>query len=162
MKKYKVLNILVFGLLMVTSCSVKQVATQKQYDKEALAQMMEALENAITDTPYCALIQKTSVEAVLEDDYVKRINHAKVLKTFRGQQLNNISYISYTEKGDSIQISDKPVVITLCVKNGGFYLPYEAGSEFPAIEEAIKKAEVTGKKLKFVKQQSFSDCEWPE
>ncbi len=163
--KYKILTILTFGLLIVSSCSVKHVATPDQYDQETLASMMEALKNAITDTPYCALIQYTSVEVVPvpdpypEDDNVeeKHIYHARVLKTFRGQQLNNISYISFSEKGDGARISAEPVIIALCVENEGFYWP-GVGSVFPATEDVIKSAQRIGQRLKFVKQ-SFPDCE---
>ena len=169
MMKYKILIILTLGLLIVPSCSVKHVATPDQYDQETLASMMEALENAITDTPYCALIQYTSVEVVPvpdpdpNDDDVeeKQIYHARVLETFRGQHMKKISYMLICEKGEyaseHASIVGKKSVITLCLDNEGFWYP-GTGSKFPATEEVIKTAQRIGQRLNFVKQ-SFSDCE---
>ena len=162
--KYIIMPILILELFIVSSCSVKHVVTADKTEQES-ALMIEALENAILDTPYCALIEYTSVEVFpLPDPYPddddveeKHIYHARVIETFRGQQLDNISYISFSEKGDGARISAEPVVITLCFGNEGFYWP-GVGSLFPATEDVIKSARRISQKAKFDKQ-SFSDCE---
>jgi hypothetical protein len=153
------------GLFIFLSCSSKQIAVPDKSEQQRLAFMMEALEDFISDTPYCAIIQHTSVDVVPipdpdpNDDDVeeKHIYYAKVLETFRGQQLENISYITITEKGESATISTEPVVITLCVGKEGF-LGLGTGSVYPATEEVIKAARRISQKVKSGKQ-SFSFCE---
>jgi len=162
---YKILTILILGLLMVPSCSVKHVAATNKTEQQRLALMMEALEGFISNTPYCALIQYTSVDVVPvpdpypDDDDVeeKHVYHAKVLETYRGQQLDNISYIETTESGEGAHISAEPVVVTLCVDKDEFFWA-GTGSVYPATDEVIKAARRISQKVKSVKQ-SFTFCE---
>jgi hypothetical protein len=164
--KYKNLTILwTIGLLMVSSCGVKQTTPSDKSEQQRLALMMEALEGFVSNTPYCALIKHTSVDVVPvpdpypDDGYVeeKHIYHAKVLETFRGQQMENISYMTITEKGEGANISTEPTVITLCKDKEGFW-GLGTGSTYPATEEVVKVARRIGQKVKSSKK-SFSFCE---
>ncbi len=158
--KLKLLILLTIELLLFQACSVKHVATPSKLQQQREEFMLEAIEDFISSTPYCALIQHTSVDVSPDpnDPYSeKNIYHAKVLETFRGQKLKNISYILISDKGADSTLIEEPVVITLCADKEGFFWP-GTGSMFEATEKVIKKARRIGKKLKFVKQ-SFPDCE---
>jgi hypothetical protein len=163
--KYKIMIIFISVVLIFLSCSSKQIAVPDKSEQQRLASMMEALEGFVSNTSYCALIQHTSVDVVPihdpypEDGYAeeKHIYHANVIETLHGQQLENISYTTITEKGESATISTEPVVITLCVGKEGF-LGLGTGSVYPATEEVIKAARRISQKVKSGKQ-SFSFCE---
>lgn len=156
---------MILGLLLVQSCSTNNrdgVPEKFQEEKPALIQ---ALENAISDTPYSALIQHISVDVISvpdfnpNDDYVeeKHIYHAKVLGTYRGQKLKNINYTMFVEKGEAAFINKEPFVVILCVNNEGFYWP-GTGSSFPATDEILKAAKRISQNGKLT-QQSFPYCE---
>lgn len=158
--KFKLLIFLTIVLFLFQACSVKYVATQDNLQQQREAFMLEAIEDFISSTPYCALIQHTSVDVRPDsNDHLSEINiyHAKVLETFRGQEFNNISYVLISDKGSDPTLVKEPVVITLCADKEGFFWP-GTGSIFEATEEVIKKARRIGQKLKFVKQP-FPDCE---
>jgi hypothetical protein len=164
--KYKIRIIFILiGVLIVLSCSSKQIIVPDKSEQHRLALMMEALEGFISNTPYCALIQYTGVDVVPipdpdpNDDDVeeKHIYHAKVLETFHGQQMQNISYIETTAKGEGAHVSAEPTIITLCIKNNEFFW-VGTGSEYPATKEVIKAARRISQKVKSGKQ-SFSFCE---
>ena len=158
--KLKFMILLTIEFLLFQACSVKHVATQDRLQQQSEALMLEAIEDFISSTPYCALIQHTSVDVSPDpNDPHSEINiyHAKVLETFRGQQFRNISYILISDKGSDPTLVKQPVIITLCSVKDGFFWP-GTGSMFEATEEVIKKARRIGQKLKFVKQP-FPDCE---
>lgn len=177
--KYKIMAILIFGLLLFQSCNVKHTDISDESQQETF-DMMKGLEFAIREAPYCALIQYTGVDVVpFPDDepedpnqYIPpgveiatkdemQIYHARVLETFRGQHLKKISYMLICEEGEyaseHASIIGKTSVITLCIDSEGFWYP-GTGSEFPATEEVIKTARRIGQKVKSVKK-SFPYCE---
>lgn len=158
--KLKLIIYLIIVLLLFQACSVKHVDSPVKLPQQREAFMLEAIEDFISSTPYCALIQHTSVDVSPDpnDPYSeKNIYHARVLETFRGQNFNNISYILISDKGADSTLIKEPVVITLCADKEGFFWP-GTGSMFEATEEVVKKARKIGQKLNFVKQ-SFPDCE---
>lgn len=164
--KYKILTLLLTTVLfIVSSCSIKEAAPPDKSEQHRLAMMMEALEGFVSNTPYCALIKHTRVDVVPvpdpypDDGYVeeKHIYHAKVLETFRGQKMSNISYMTITEKGEGANISTEPIVITLCNDKEGFW-GLGTGSAYPATNDVIKTARQIGSKVKTSKE-SFSFCE---
>lgn len=166
--KIKIVTLLILELLLFQACNAKHVTTSDKHQLETSALMIEALEDFISNTPYCALIQYTNVDVVPvpdpypEDGYAeeKHIYHAKVLETYRGKQLANISFRTICQKGDDASFSMEPTVVTLCADNEGFFWP-GTGAMFPATEEVIKAAKRIGQKFEFV-QQAFPNCEWSE
>lgn len=158
--KYQTINILVLGLLLVQSCSVNRDNTPEKFEKEELAFIIQTMKDTISTTPYSALILHTSVDvvSVLDDNSVeKHIYHARVLETYRGQELENISYTMFVEKGETAFINKASFVVILCVNNEGFYWP-GTGSSFPATEDILKAAKRISQNIKLT-QQSFSYCE---
>ncbi|MFZ1985092.1 MAG: hypothetical protein WAU91_11805 [Desulfatitalea sp.] len=164
--KYIAMLIFIFGLLIIQSCNFNHAGTPDVSRKEPQASMMEALEYAISSTPYSALIQYTSDDVssipksypANELDEEKHIYHARVLETYRGERQTNISFTLICEKGDGLINDEKPVVVTLCIDNEGFFWP-GTGSEFPATKEIIKAAQRISQNVKFEKQ-SFPQCEY--
>lgn len=163
--KHKIMTILILGLLLVQACNDIQAnapdkGQQEKYD------VFQHFKNVMKDTPYCALIQHTGVDIVSVPDPFpddgdveeKHIYHAKVIETYRGQTLKNISYTLVSEKGEGTTIIKKPFIITLCVDKEGFFWP-GTGSDFEATQEIIKTARRISQELKSVKQ-SFPYCEF--
>ncbi len=157
--KYKaVIFIMLLGLLVVQSCSIND--TPEKIQKEELAFIIQTMEDAISTTPYSALILHASVDviSVLDDDSIeKHIYHAKILETYRGQKLENISYTMFVEKGETVFTNKEPFVVILCVNNEGFYWP-GTGSSFPATEKIVEAAKRISQNVKLI-QQSFPYCE---
>ncbi len=59
---------------------------------------------------------------------------ARVLETFRGPKLSEISYVIITEPGETSSVHNKPVIVTLCRDEDGYYWP-GVGSTFPSNAE---------------------------
>lgn len=158
--KLKLFIFLIIELLLFQACSVKHVDSPVKLPQQREALMLEAIENFMSSTPYCALIQHTSVDVSPDpnDPYsVINIYHARVLETFRGQNLKNIRYMLISDKGADSTLIKEPVVITLCADKEGFFWP-GTGSMFEATEAVVKKARRIGQQLKSVKQ-AFLECE---
>jgi hypothetical protein len=156
--RYKLISLLILGLLIFQACSVNRSNTPDKYQQETF-DSLKFLEDAISDTPYSALIQYTGDDIIsdLKDNVEKHIYHAKVLETYRGQKFENISFYLYCEEGEGLNIDDEPVVITLCNDNEGFYWP-GVGAEFEASQEVVREARRISKKYSSAKQQSFPYC----
>jgi len=151
---------MILGLLLVQSCSINRDNTSEKFQKEELAFIIQTMKDTISTTPYSALILNTSsdVISVPDDDSIeKHIYHARVLETYRGQELGNISYIMFVEKGETAFINKEPFIVILCINNEGFYWP-GTGSSFPATKEILKAAKRISQNVKLT-QQSFSYCE---
>ncbi len=106
--KYLKVKIIILGLLLVQSCSVNHDGISGKISKEELTFIMQTMKDVISTTPYSALILHTGVDviSVLDDKSVeKHIYHARVLETYRGQELENISYTMFVEKGDGARLS---------------------------------------------------------
>lgn len=157
---------LILGLLLVQACSIIRDSKPEDKDLQENYYVLQHLESVMKDTPYCALIQHTGVDIVPiidpfpndGDEEEKHIYHAKVLETYRGQKLNNISYTLICEKGEETTINKKPFIITLCVDKEGFFWP-GTGSDFEATQEIIKTARRISQEFKSVKQ-SFPYCDF--
>lgn len=127
--------------------------------------LLQGLKNAISSTPYSALIIHTRVDIIPmpdtnpDDDYAeeKQTYHAKVLETYRGQQRKNISYTMTVEKGETAIIDKSPAVVTLCKSNDVFFWP-GTGSKFPGTEEVTRTSRLTGQNIE-LNQQFFPFCE---
>lgn len=110
---------------------------------------MEAgLETAIRNSSYAALVQQTEVKRVaLPDDtpgdgYMEErlVYQARVLQTFRGPSLSDITYTVDVAAGDEAPLSEQPIILALCNSETGFHSP-GAGSQFPATAELVMLAE---------------------
>lgn len=164
--KNKIMTMLIIELLLVCACSGIRDGEPTDKDLQEKYDVLQHLESVMKDTPYCALIQHTSVDIIPVPDPFpndgdveeKHIYHAKVLETYRGQKLKNISYTLVCEKGEETTIIKQPFIITLCADKEGFFWP-GTGSDFEATQENLKTARRISKKLKSVKQ-SFPYCEF--
>jgi hypothetical protein len=136
----------------------------KTLTEEKLLVQSDALKKALLNTPYAALIRVTSVEisdisnSDAQSEYFEQkvTLHAQVLESYRGSLNKSIAYVMYTEKGESINQSKTPFIITLCHAKGEFYWP-GVGSSFTADIRLIERAKKQS--LSLNKQQAiFNDC----
>ncbi|THB67668.1 MAG: hypothetical protein D6B27_04110 [Gammaproteobacteria bacterium] len=145
-------------LIFIQYSNAKSLATIRKEEQQRQKEMMITLENYVSNTNYCALIQYTSVDAaIIPDDSSKEKHtyHAKVRETFRGPKYENITYTAIVKKGESSHISSRPIVITLCHNKEGLWgLDYE--SRFPAQKKIIEATKKIIEKTK--DQKKFGFC----
>lgn len=156
------------SLLLLVSNVVAQPVPQ------AVSVMTDAqrdgIRRAITHTPYSALVVHTKVEIFPFPDKSRpvkppdemteerHIYHARVLETFRGPAHASIRYQSIVDRGDSVEFSSKPQIVTLCKGSDGFYWP-GSGASFDGDVEAVAEARRIGKIIALDKPKTFSDCQ---
>ena len=126
------------------------------------AQAAEArfLKEAITQTPYSALVVYTRVDIkpiagkngranagapqsadVTEE---RHIYHARVIETFRGKPISQLRYDMVVEPGETASIDSTPRILTLCSGPQGFYWP-GTGAVFTASKDAVVLARQAAK-----------------
>ncbi|WP_087024939.1 hypothetical protein [Thaumasiovibrio subtropicus] len=108
---------------MAVFCSVlageiRADTEQSWYDEQAAA-----LDSAINETHYSAVVAHTDFLVVEGDYYEERVYVADVLKTIRGQQQASIEYRVLVKPGEEALFRLDPVIVTLCYENGSYYLP---------------------------------------
>ncbi|WP_444931649.1 hypothetical protein ACJJIF_07740 [Microbulbifer sp. SSSA002] len=106
----------------------------------------EFLSESILNTPFTAVIQHTRVIKLssypgVGDTYQLS---ADVLEAIKGVHQNQITYRLIVEVGEDVILDAKPVIISLCQDNGGYYWP-GVGAEFPASKKLIKIAHKVAK-----------------
>ncbi|MEH6814533.1 MAG: hypothetical protein V7677_18515 [Motiliproteus sp.] len=149
----KVFVIMLF-LFAVSAC---------QADVESGSQLkveLQHINNAVSNTPYSALIKHLSVDAKAVDDddsIVLHVFHAKVIETYRGDHHESISYQMVVEKDETIGIDEQPFIVTLCQSVNGYYWP-GTGAAFSNKVQLINSVKIAVKNLAR-QQTNFSDCE---
>ncbi len=162
--KFQTLCAMISGLLLLQLCYASNDNAAEKPQTE-ISPLIQGVKNAISSTPYAALIIHTRVDIIPvpdvnpDDDYAeeKQIYHATVLETYRGQKRKNISYTMTVEKGEAAIINRSPVVVTLCKSNDAFFWP-GTGSRFSGTEEVTRTSRLTGQSIE-LNQQSFPYCE---
>jgi hypothetical protein len=132
---------------------------------EEIHQQSKYMLQAIKETPYAALVKVISVKTIdmpdddPTDDYAeqKLVYQVKVIETFRGEKRSQLSYDMYIEKGDSVESTSEPFIITLCQSEDGFYWP-GVGASFSADKRLISIAKKQTRQL-VNKQISFTGCD---
>ena len=105
---------------------------------QAFAKTKESIElngfkNAIENTQYVAKVKITKVETFNEDNGLdKHVYSAKVLATYKGKELEQVSYDMFVERGEDAAFNSAPVYIALCVDSEGTYYWPGTGSQFAA------------------------------
>ncbi len=156
---------LTLSALLLQSCGANDTSPEKTQSPVHQPLLIQGLTDAITETPYSALVQQMTVDVIplpdtdTSDDYAEEqhVYNAAVLETYRGQPLKNISYAMIVEKGEAAILSKEPVILTLCEKEGIFFWP-GVGSKFPASNQVKSVAKAVSKNVD-VKQASFANCE---
>ncbi|MEJ2612300.1 MAG: hypothetical protein P8179_20100 [Candidatus Thiodiazotropha sp.] len=128
-------------------------------------QQSKYMRQAFKETPYAALVEVISVKTIdmpdddPTDDYAeqKLVYQVNVIETFRGEKRSQLSYNMYIEKGDSVESSSEPFIITLCQSEDGFYWP-GVGASFSADKRLIAIAKKQARELDN-KQVSFAGCD---
>lgn len=120
--------------------------------------MLEALAQAIRETPYSAVLKHTAVEVLSstsnEEQHVFR---ARVVEALRGPKQPSISYVMVTEKGEDAAFTKEPVIVNLCQDQDGYYWP-GTGAEFPLTEASLAVARSAAQHLP-QGQSSFRSCD---
>jgi hypothetical protein len=124
---------------------------------QANTPLLKELETLVRSSHYVAVLQDLSVEVSRADesDDLHRYK-ARVLETIRGPKLSEISYVMFTERGDTAGVNKEPVIVTLCRNEEGYYWP-GPGSSFPNNAETRAVAREAAKQAPQGKQ-TFSNC----
>ena len=137
------------------------------------AAQLNFLRDAITNTPYSALVVHTKVEITAmsaraanskkvaddESGEERHIYHARVLETFKGKSYTTIRYEMVVEKGESASVDSEPQLLTLCLGKRGFYWP-GTGASFPGDTEFIAEARRVAKRPVKNATKSSKQCDW--
>ena len=160
--KKRIMPAVILGLFILQACGANQAEMLHGPAQGAQGSITQGLWNAISDTPYSALIQYTGIEVIRpsDEDLEKHIYYARVIETYRGQEFKDISFSLICEKGEGLVNDDKPVVVTLCIGNEGFYWP-GPGSEFPGTDEMTRLARKISRHVKS-EPPLFSACPYPD
>ncbi len=156
---------LVLSALVLSPCGASDASLEKAQPPLYQSLLIQGLADAITETPYSALVQQMTVDVIAlpdidkNDDYAEEqhIYNAAVLETYRGPQLKNISYAVIVEKGKAAMLSKEPVILTLCEKEDIFFWP-GVSSTFPASNQVKSIAKAVSKNVD-AKQASFANCD---
>ncbi|MGH1486067.1 MAG: hypothetical protein ACRBCI_07580 [Cellvibrionaceae bacterium] len=147
-------------LLVLQSCT-----TDNAGKKETVSPLIQGLTSSIDNTPYSARIQQNSIKRLVpnsdknkKEGVEEYIIDASVLETYRGQKTDTVRYSVFVEKGESMSISEKALVVSLCIENGRYYWP-GVGASFP-VSDTVQMAAKKLAKTVNVSQQSFRDCEY--
>lgn len=124
-----------------------------------------ALEMAVSNTPYSALVRLFKIErtAVPDDDTSDDLAedqltvHAQVLETFKGPKLKQLRYAMVVERGEAMDIPKEPVIVTLCKEDEQYYWP-GTGSSFPADTDLVRAAVEAAEKSDG-EQSDFTYCQ---
>ena len=152
------------------SAASVQNAASSQAPTDAREYYMEALERAIAETPYTALIVHTRVDIhplppttrspaawdAATDE--RQVYYARVLQTFRGKPLAHIRYELVAERGEGAHIDSKPQIITLCSGPRGFYWP-GTGAHFPVTDASLALARKVGRQVAAAPTRRFAQCD---
>jgi hypothetical protein len=164
MFKYLILIPIVFLISACEAGSSNDGADTHQTDAE-IYQQSKHMQQAFRETPYAALVEVISIKTIdlpdddPTDDYSeqKLIYQVNVIETYRGEKRSQLSYDMYIEKGDSVESSNEPFIITLCQSEEGFYWP-GVGAGFPADKRLIAMAKEISKQIDNT-QMSFTGCD---
>lgn len=147
-----------------------QNAASAQAPTDASEYYMEALERAIAETPYTALIVHTRVAIHPQPEttrspaawdaamYERHVYYARVLQTFRGKPVAHIRYELEAERGEGAHIDSKPQIITLCSGPRGFYWP-GTGANFPVTDASLALARKVGRRVAAAPTRRFAQCD---
>jgi hypothetical protein len=159
--------LLLLPILLTSACEAgpSNNGSDTNLTDEEIHQQAEYMRQAFKETPYAALVEVTSVKTIdmpdddPNDDYAeqKLVYQVNVIETFRGDKRSQLSYDMYIEKGDSVESSSEPFIITLCRSEDGFYWP-GVGASFSADKRLIEIAKTQARQLDN-RQEYFSGCE---
>jgi hypothetical protein len=152
------------------SAPLVQAAASAQTPAAAVDFYMEALERAIEETPYTALIVHTRVDihplphttrspaAWDAATNERQVYYARVFQTFRGKRMAHIRYELVAERGEGAHIDSKPQIITLCSGPRGFYWP-GTGANFPVTDASLALARKVGRQVAAAPTRRFAQCD---
>ena len=152
-------------LAVCTIYACADTKVQSTSGDEALVLQAELIAESVGNTPYSARVRITHADSVRlagddpSGDYAEQmfVYHVKVMETLRGEPMEEITYSSFSEAGESADVPDVPVIITLCRSEDGFYWPgvgamFDDHATLAAIARNVA-AQVDPA------QETFGDCE---
>ena len=142
-------------LFLLSACSLSLSGANESKESEFL---VEALEYAVKNSPYVAVVEDVDVtvnsENNIDDEHVYQV---RVIETFRGPKLLDLSYTMVVGKGESVSLASKPYIVTLCGEPTNFYWP-GTGANFPVNEVTLRVVQSVLDSLDSG-ENKFSNCD---
>jgi hypothetical protein len=112
---------------------------ETEYTKQKIQEMLYVMKN----TSYCALIKDQNVSVIsLADnpEYEKYLYSAKVLETFKGENLTTLKYEYVVEAHGTPDVGNDPYITCLCKNDNGYYVPDIIRFDYDASNAYLEQA----------------------